>query len=181
MKQREESESPEFPEDLIPKFSRCANYPRTPLELRYLTMGLARAAGKTGIPMEEIIEECLVSSEYCPTDHDLLTVATYLKQQRDRSKKSTVNQEAEWRKQYGPSKKFDLAKEAAAFARPACGRWFENRQLLDKLAAHFGAEWGKREISWRELFEAKKALGFALTPSEASLAGLDPQNASTGL
>ena len=70
-----ESEPKEDALELISKFSRAANFPKEELDVIALAQGLARASARTGVLMSRIVQECLDTSQWCPTDHDMLKVA----------------------------------------------------------------------------------------------------------
>lgn len=61
--------------ELIPRFARCANYPKDDAALEALVDGLVAAAHKTGVAMAAIVDRCVSESLWCPADFDLLTVA----------------------------------------------------------------------------------------------------------
>lgn len=61
--------------DEVTSFQRCPNFPRDPKGVKALAKGLIRASEITGVAMEAIVARCAESSEYCPTDFDLLAAA----------------------------------------------------------------------------------------------------------
>ena len=66
----------EYPEEMVIRaFSRCQNYPKERAGVLGLAQGLRAASDRFGVPMADIIRECVESSSYCPTDTDLLAVA----------------------------------------------------------------------------------------------------------
>jgi hypothetical protein len=68
------------PEDLVIRaFSRCSNYPKERAGVLGLAQGLRASADKFGVSMSAIIAECVSTSSFCPTDHDLLEVARALR------------------------------------------------------------------------------------------------------
>ena len=70
------------PEDLVVQaFSRCSNYPKDRTGVLGLAQGLRSAADRFGVEMPAIVAECAESSNFCPTDHDLLEVARALRPQ----------------------------------------------------------------------------------------------------
>jgi hypothetical protein len=72
-------EQQQDPEDLVIRaFSRCQNYPKDRLGVLGLAQGLKLASDRFSVKMEEIINECVESSVFCPTDADLLNVAREL-------------------------------------------------------------------------------------------------------
>lgn len=90
------------PARLIAPFARAGNFPKDPAGRQALIDGLMRAANTTNVPAEQIVARCLEFSEYCPTDHDLLTVAGEIRNESRRAEEATRDQKAEWEKQYGP-------------------------------------------------------------------------------
>ncbi len=56
-------------------FQRCMNYPKNEDGILALAQGLVKASDTTGVYMRKIVDECLESSMYCPTDADMLAVA----------------------------------------------------------------------------------------------------------
>ncbi len=65
--------------ELIGRLSRTKNYPKEPAGLMYLAEGLMRACAETGAPPERVVMACATTSEWCPTDADLMTAARGLR------------------------------------------------------------------------------------------------------
>lgn len=77
------------PEELVVRaFSRCQNYPKERAGVLGLAQGLRSASDRFLVPMSVIIAECIESSTFCPTDHDLLEVARALRQSEKPEKHS---------------------------------------------------------------------------------------------
>ena len=85
---RGETETDEPEELVIRAFSRCGNYPKERAGVLGLAQGLLKASEKFHVPMQRIIQECIESSTFCPTDHDLLEVARALKKVPDKPKET---------------------------------------------------------------------------------------------
>ncbi len=93
--------------DLVAKLSRTRNYPLTEQGVTGFAESLMRAAEMFGVDGAAIVQKCADTSEFCPTDADLLNIARDLKEERERKERAaTPSQEAEWRKQYGPPQDF---------------------------------------------------------------------------
>lgn len=60
---------------LVAKLDRTKKYPTSGAGLQSLAAGLMRAVEITGISGADIVAQCAVLSEWCPTDADLMTVA----------------------------------------------------------------------------------------------------------
>lgn len=67
-----------IPEEQVAAFARCPNYPRDENGVLFLAQGLRKAATRHGLRMSAIVEECLTTSGYCPTDLDMMNVARSL-------------------------------------------------------------------------------------------------------
>lgn len=61
--------------ELVARFQRCRNYPKDDAEIERMADTLERAARTYEVTAEAIVRECLSSSEFCPTDADLLSMA----------------------------------------------------------------------------------------------------------
>ncbi len=80
--EQEKFEDERTPLDMIECFSRCANFPRTVEGMQFLAQGLVKASRQTGVAMQTIVDACAAQSQYCPTDHDLMTVAAEIRAER---------------------------------------------------------------------------------------------------
>ena len=126
---------------MVRAFERSSNYPKTREGEQLLAQGLKRAFDSTGIPMQEIIEECLGLSAFCPTDADLLKVASEIKIRRMASG-IPPDQQQQWERQYGPPKPFDWAAEAEKILPASKEYWRKDRAAIKII---------KREMERRKL------------------------------
>lgn len=156
--------------ELVAGFSRAGNFPKDPIGRQALIAGLTRAVHETGVPAEQIVERCLAQSEYCPTDHDLLTVAGEIRDAAVRDAEAARDQKAEWERQYGPASKVDI--EAAEIMEHARLAKELDKRVITALTKYFQVR-GKydpkvhlQKIPLREWYKAKEKLGFTLTPGE---------------
>jgi hypothetical protein len=60
--------------ELVSKLSRTRKYPETEDGVQSLARGLQQASEATKIGAGRIIDRCAVTSEWCPTDAELLTI-----------------------------------------------------------------------------------------------------------
>jgi hypothetical protein len=160
------------PEELIRVFARCPNWPDDELGRIALAQGLARAERDTGMPREEIVERCAALSTFCPTDHDLLSVA----QEMAATKRATAEakaqetREAEWRKQYGAPQKFECDWSLVDVAEAKRKQAEMGRAIMK----HLGISPNNRNpnrrsiqrVSWHDYFTAQRDLGYPLTPAQ---------------
>ncbi len=76
----EEPQGEDSTEEMVTRaFSRCQNGPKERIGIKGLADALTRAADRFGVPAARIVAECAESSQYCPTDADLINVARGLK------------------------------------------------------------------------------------------------------
>jgi hypothetical protein len=94
------------PEELVARFGRCSNYPRDKAGVQFLAQGLAKAADATGTDMKDIVDRCSELSEFCPTDYDLLTIASEIKAARRAQAEAKRDRTAEWARECGPPSPF---------------------------------------------------------------------------
>ena len=158
----------DYPTAHLLRFQRCANYPREELGVLALAQALAKAARESGISMADIVEECVRQSEYCPTDHDLLAVATEIKIRRNDAAVAARSQEAGWRKQYGDPKPFD---STASDNERTAEYWRKDREMLGLMARRFMGR-DRKTISHQEWFpaqiQAQRQVGLPVTPQQES-------------
>lgn len=167
-----ESEKSEVsPLDLIERFSRCQNYPRTVEGIQFLAQGLVHAQQTTGIEMEVIVGHCATISQYCPTDHELLNVARSIRDERLREAESRRDQTAEWERQYGPAKPYDWRSEAASIMPAAREYWRKDKQrieLMRKKAREGG--FNLRKLSYPQWFalqvKCQREVGLPVTSEQ---------------
>jgi hypothetical protein len=70
----------------VGQLSRTINYPRDPEQIVAMAQALIRAAEATNVEADQIIRECAETSQYCPTDRDLLSVARDIKERVERAR-----------------------------------------------------------------------------------------------
>ena len=157
------------PREIVTKtFSRCSNWPTDPLGIEGLTEGLAEAVKQTGIPGIEIVKKCAELSDFCPTDHNLIEIAWELKAERSRQTEAKRDVVAEWKKQYGEPKPWEIEAEAIMAQATAA------RQKRETMEKHIHAELKKltprnndrQNIDYSTWFRMQQALRYPLTPEQ---------------
>lgn len=98
---------------LVAKFSRCMRYPAGEDEFEALADGLEKASRIASVEMLAIVDACLLISQFCPTDAELLTVARNIRDERKREFDAKQDKTREWRQQYGNPESYDWKAEAA--------------------------------------------------------------------
>ena len=138
------------PLEYVARWERSANYPKSTLGVSSLAMALKRAADTHRVPMLDIVEECLRTSAYCPTDYDLESVATQLRASIDA--KSAPNNYAKWEAEYGPPKPVPLTWDRAEVAKYKA----REREMWAKLKKLYPKGWP----DWLKLAGAARELGY---------------------
>lgn len=80
-------ESQSDPEHLVQAFAAAGNFPKDREAVILLAQQLKRASEDFHVPMADIVRECVDSSSWCPTPHDLRNIAGEL---RDKAKKAPL-------------------------------------------------------------------------------------------
>ncbi len=138
---------------LIARLSRTKNYPRDDDGLTFLAEGLMRACAETGAPGQQIVMVCATTSEWCPTDHDLMTVAKQIRDEQKRAQEALKpSVEEEWRKVYGPAKPFDWKALDIPKLRSAKKR---EKDLYAQIKQRH-----PEELTWAGMIAAARELGF---------------------
>jgi len=145
------------PASLVLAFERCANYPRDAEGVIVLIDGLRNASIRAGIEMSKIVNRCVQSSEWCPTDHDLFTVAAELRAEERQERESKRNRWEEWRIETGPPREFDWKIPGWDQVERHNDR---QRKLWSDLRRKLNVTDGKWP-SWSELAVAARQLGYA--------------------
>ena len=65
--------------ELIERLSRTKKYPTDIAGLNFLAEGLIRASQETGVPAQQIVMKCSITSEWCPTDAEMMATAREMK------------------------------------------------------------------------------------------------------
>lgn len=65
--------------DQVVRLDRTIGYPKEQESRSRLVDALVDACNQYGVNPDRVISECLRASQYCPTDHDLLTFAAGLR------------------------------------------------------------------------------------------------------
>ena len=94
-------------------FSRCSNWPEDRDGQIGLAEGLKLASDRFHVTEEALIARCREISAFCPTDADLLRVASDMFTASENAKEANRDRESEWRKQYGNQQQYDWKVEAA--------------------------------------------------------------------
>ncbi len=139
--------------ELIGRLSRTKNYPKEPAGLMFLAEGLIRACAETRAPGQQIVMVCATTSEWCPTDHDLMTVARQIRDEQKRAQEALDPPiEEQWRKEYGPPKPFDWkALDTDKIKRV-------KKREADMLRAIKARH--PEELSWSGMIEAAREAGY---------------------
>ena len=139
------------PEELVTRaFSRCSNWPKDRLGVLGLSQGLRKAADRFSVTMQAIVARCAETSQYCPTDADLINVGRDLKADIDRANQPDIT--AEWKRKYGEPKPFDWKQIDQEHAKQAKER---ERTMLAAIKAKY-----PQELSWASMIEAARELGY---------------------
>ncbi len=139
--------------ELIGRLSRTKNYPKEPAGLMFLAEGLMRACAETGAPGQQIVMICATTSEWCPTDADLMTVAKQIRDEQKRAQETMApSVESEWRKVYGPPQPFDW--KALDIPKLKATKAREKELYRQIKAAH------PEELTWAGMIAAARELGF---------------------
>ncbi len=139
--------------EIVARLSRTKNYPRVEAGIVHLAEGLMRAVEATGANPQQIVMICVTTSEWCPTDFDLMTVAKQIRDEQKRAQEALQPPvEEQWRKTYGPPKAFDWkALDTAKVARVKA----REKEMLQKIKAHH-----PEELSWAGMAQAARELGY---------------------
>ncbi len=118
-------------------FQRCMNYPKDEDGIAALARGLMRASNLIGPSMTAIVEECLSSSLYCPTDADMLGVARDLRGPAN-FEEVPIPKPDEVRKQW-----HSLMHQFPAIMENSRVWWKEYRDVCAKVRSKMGERWLK--------------------------------------
>jgi hypothetical protein len=138
---------------IIARLSRTKNYPRDEDGLTFLAEGLIRAAAETGANPQQIVMVCATTSEWCPTDADLMNIAKQIRDEQKRAQEALEpSVESQWRAKYGPAKPFDWKALDTEKIKQVKAR--EN-EMLRKIKAKY-----PEELSWAGMITAARELGY---------------------
>ncbi len=139
--------------ECVRRLSRTKNYPKDDKGVSFLAEGLIRACAGTGAPGQQIVMVCATTSEWCPTDADLMTIGRQIRDEQKRAQEALKpSVEEEWRKVYGPPKPFDWKALDMPKLKSAKAR---EKELYRKIkAAH------PEELTWAGMIAAARELGF---------------------
>lgn len=165
----------EDPLGLVRLFSRCAHYPTTEETLLAFADGLVMASDITGIPMQEIVDQCRLISANCPTDRDLLTVARDIRAQRDRQAEEQANAAKieQWK---ADLKRDGLQPEPQRPIAPQMTRGqqrlAEDRRIMQEVAVRLDCPFSQLyKKSWGQIYAAMKDLGYKLNGEQERMMG----------
>ena len=157
------------PLELVTRFLRCGNFPKDRTGIQLLAQGLVKAAQLTGVSMAEITERCANESEFCPTDHDLITVGQEIRADQLREAESKRNQTAEWEREYGRPQTYDWRAEAAKIMPQTKEYWAKDRKMLALMKSKLGGR-PFAKVSYPEWFRlqvwAQEQVGLPVTPEQ---------------
>ncbi len=138
---------------IIARLGRTKNFPRDEDGLNFLADGLIRAADETGANPEQIVMICATTSEWCPTDADLMTIAGQIRDEQKRAKEALEpSVETQWKAKYGEPKQFDW--KALDMDRLWMVKEGE-RIMLERIKAKYPGE-----LTWAGMIAAARDLGF---------------------
>jgi hypothetical protein len=139
--------------ELIARFSRTKNFPRDEAGLNFLAEGLMAAVNETGAPGRQIVMVCAATSEWCPTDADLMTIARQIRDEQKRAQEALQPSiEKEWRQAYGPPRPFDWKTLDMEKVKRVKSR--EN-EMLRKIKAKY-----PQELTWAGMIAAASEFGY---------------------
>jgi hypothetical protein len=172
MAQRNKRENDVDPSALASEaFSRCSNWPQDRSGQIGLAQGLKMAAIRFGFTMAEIIAVAREASAFCPTDFDLLSIARDMRRRVAEVEGNELrqHQRADWEAEYGPPSAIavDWEPDKSAEAK----RFERDNQVRDIITAKRGGWPGWAKVSWREIYECWRDLGWELTKEQQELAG----------
>lgn len=157
-----------LPTELVLTFARCQNYPRDQAAILLLAQGLRKASDVTGIAMELIVDRCAETSQYCPTDAELLAAGRLITEEIKRKREAARDLDAELRKQYGPPKPWKPEIDPASLTAEQ-----ERTKIMKRVAKRLGIkDWNKDRHTWPEIYATMKDLGYEIPPAARSWYGL---------
>ncbi len=138
---------------LIARLSRTKNYPKDEDGLTFLAEGLMRASAETGAPGQQIVMVCATTSEWCPTDADLMTIAKQIRDEQKRAQEALQpSVENEWRRTYGPPQPFDWKALDVPKIKLTKKR---EKELYQQIKARH-----PEELTWAGMIAAARELGY---------------------
>ncbi len=139
--------------ELVARLSRTKNYPKDENGVVYLAEGLMLAVKETGANPEQIIMVCRTTSEWCPTDADLMTMGRQIRDEQLRAKEALEpSVETQWKAKYGEPKPFDW--KALDMDRLKRVKDREAKMIREIKAKY------PKELSWAGMVEAAWELGY---------------------
>ncbi len=139
--------------ELVARLSRTKNYPKDEVEVGYLAEGLILAVKETGANPDQIVMICRTTSEWCPTDHDLMTIGRQIRDEQKRAREALEpSVETQWKAKYGEPKQFDW--KALDMDRLWMVKEGE-RIMLERIKAKYPGE-----LTWAGMIAAARDLGF---------------------
>ena len=137
----------------IARLSRTKNYPKDDDGLTFLAEGLMRAAADTGANPDQIVMVCATTSEWCPTDHDLVTIGRQIRDEQKRAQEALEpSVESQWRKKYGPPTPYDWK---ALDMPKVCAVKSREKKMLDQIKAKYPGQ-----LTWAAMIAAARELGY---------------------
>jgi hypothetical protein len=138
---------------IIARLSRTKNYPKDEDGLTFLAEGLIRAAADTGANPQQIVMVCATTSEWCPTDADLMVIARQIRDEQKRAQEALEpSVESQWRQKYGPPKPFDWKALDVEHIKLTKAR---EKKLYAAIKARH-----PEELTWAGMIAAARELGF---------------------
>lgn len=138
---------------IIARLSRTKNFPKDEDGLNFLAEGLIRAAAATGSNPQHIVMVCATTSEWCPTDADLMNIAVQIRDEQRRAQEALQpSVESQWRAKYGDPQPFDWKALDMPKLRSAKTR---EKNLYAAIK-----ERHPEELTWAGMIEAARELGY---------------------
>ncbi len=142
--------------EIVCRFSRCANYPKTTPEMIALAQDLKQVSETKDVPMAFLAQRWAEQSAFCPTAAELLDTASEIRVER--AEREAIQQEAQTRRQWVresrgvPQDPVPVATGISAARDAESKMWRELRRELH-------VEAGKWP-SWRDCAAAARKLGY---------------------
>lgn len=149
--------------ELVTKLDRTINYPKEFPGVVGLAKGLQKASDSLKIGASLIVDRCAGTSQFCPTDADLINVARDLARldavatgtydSLAGSGNSVAADREDWKRQYGTPAPFEWRQIDAEKVKRVKDR---ERQMFSAIKAKYPGE-----LSWGGMIAAARELGYA--------------------